>query len=143
MTLEEMVAAGRYLEAGQIMFEAASSKSNWASAVLEGCISVTRLDHDVFRSVLDADGFRDKFSRIRKLTRELEGVQGPSAEQEVLRCMCYVAENVAKVRANALEDDDFDDDSGHWLLKNVVDVLMRLGSKNATSEAIAILSKAT
>lgn len=143
MTLEELVAAGKYLEAGQMMFEAAPSKPIWAAAVLKECMSVTKLDHDVFRSVLGAGSLRDKFSEVRKLTRELESAQVLSAQQEVLRCMCYVAENVAKVRANALEGDDFDDDSGYWLLKNVVDVLTRFGSKNAMSEAIAILAKAT
>ena len=143
MTLEEMVVSGRYLEAGQMLFEAARSKPHWAAAVLEGCMSATKLDHHVFRSVLTAGSLRDKFSEVRKLTRELESAQGLSDQQAVLRCMCYVAENVAKVRANALEGEDFDDDSGHWLLTNVIDLFTQLGSNNANLEAISILTKAT
>ena len=142
MTLEKMVTTGKYLEAGQIMFEAAPSKPNWAAAILIECISLTKLDDDVFQSVLGVSSLRSKFLEVRKLTRMLESTQVLSPQQEVRLCMCYVAENVAKVRANALEDSGFDNDSGYWLLKNVIDVLKRVGSKNAESEAIAILTRA-
>jgi hypothetical protein len=142
MTLERTIAAENYLEAGKILYEAAPSKPDWAAAVLERCIRATGLDHVVLREVLDASSLHAKFTNIRKLTRELESAEKLSRQQDVLRCMCYVAENVAKVRANAIEGDDFDEDSGHWLFKNVIDVLAKLGSIDATSEALAILQTA-
>jgi hypothetical protein len=127
---------GQSLAAGRLIFENLPTevRPKWASRILRLVIERSGVRFSPIEQVLriadHAKGWRNArgaFSALRKATLDLERLQTRSKEQNLLLCHLYLAENVAKVIYNATDPpDEFDEDSGWWVvscLKSVLDLL--------------------
>jgi hypothetical protein len=127
---------GHALEAGRLVFGAVprAERPQWAAGILRFAISSNGGTPTAIRPVLRiADNpqhwheAKSVFSALRSTVLDLERRPTRSVQQELLLCQLYLAENVAKVIYNATRPlDEFDEDSGDWVvacLKSVLDLL--------------------
>jgi len=127
---------GQSLEAGRLIFENLPTevRTKWASRILRLVLDRSGVRCSPIEQILQiadhATEWRNAhgvFSTLRKETLDLEKLQTRSEEKNLLLCHLYLAENVAKVIYNATDPpDEFDEDSGWWIvscLKCVLDLL--------------------
>lgn len=125
---------GQHLEAGRLIFENLPKelRPRWASQVLADIVRRTQVTSPPIENILRIASLpsewrnaHDAFSSARKLTLELEKLgEGRSSEQSLLLRHLLLAEAVAKVIYNATNPpDEFDEDSGWWIVVCLEDVL--------------------
>jgi hypothetical protein len=142
---------GESLDAGRLLFDAVpnSEITDWSLGILELAIKwipapavVLRLARSGRQPSIFSPTPRQHFDAIRTLTLRLERLKSRSHSQECVSNLCYLAENVAKVLANARskgDETEFDEDAGWWIIRCLYDCAQCQSSKEFFDECEKLL----
>ncbi len=142
---------GESLIAGRLLFDTVPNGdiANWSLSILELAmkwIPAPSVVLRLLRSERQASFFnptpRQHFEAIRKVTLKFERLSSRSHSQECVSSLCYLAENVAKVLANARnkgDERDFDEDAGWWIVRCLYECAKCQGSQEFLSECEKLL----
>ena len=141
--------AGRYLEAGELLFETLplEVRPKWAARVLRAAVDKSGIEFAPIENVLRIANHPEQwgeahnaFTVLRESTFELGKNKFRTKEQELFLCLLYLAENVAKVIYNTSGLPwAFDEDSGWWVAQALRDVLDEVGDPEFSQSAWLLL----
>jgi hypothetical protein len=134
----EMWRSGQSLTAGEIVFNSVreEERPRWAACVLEYALQLSGVSdaelQDVIAMANDRTRWKDghlKFNAIRKSTIKLDSRLIRTKAVNTRNAIYCLAELVLKVTYNATSpSDEFDEDSGAWVLACLADVLGEIGA---------------
>lgn len=132
----ELLQSGEYLRVGKLICDRNKASAEWASGVLSRAKQIAGASEPPVNAILDAivdagihrtSGSKELFRKLRKQTHRFDEMVDWTKVQSVMHSLCILGENVAKVVANEVDGAEFDEDSGHWIVWNVYEIVCALG----------------
>lgn len=121
---------GDSLEAGRLLFERIppGKRAAWACRLLEMAVRAVGMSSHLYDELIALPqpewiNAKECFERIRNQTLALESSTYSWRPSSIELSLSYIAECVAKVVYNECEtDDEFDEDSGWWIVRCLADL---------------------
>jgi hypothetical protein len=143
----ELWKQGRPLDAGRVVFEGLPKQARpaWAADILRTVIGRVGTISAPIENVLKTANTRDAwpsahaaFVEIRHVVLKLEEQASHLPDQKLLLAVMLLAELVAKVVYNATDpQDEFDEDTGWWILVCLKDVLDLLKDPDFSAQVLS------